>query len=87
MKASEILQERINQSTNTFSVSRNGELVEIPLNINLRNKAGSLTFDLIANNKLCFTGNKADVLKEVDVIVEYTTEELNTYLSDKPNAY
>jgi hypothetical protein len=85
MAASNVLQKRINETRNQFSVYRQGELVSDPLTIEVYNSAGTTVFDVVVNGKLCISDNKTKALQEADAIELMTKEERETYLASKSN--
>lgn len=75
MLASQKLQEKLNRE-NQYNVSRNGDLVEAPINLTIHVFPFSQTGTLKLNNNEVKVGVLAELLAEADRIESLTKEEL-----------
>jgi hypothetical protein len=78
MSASNIFQDKINNAVTRFDVSRNGELVDNPIQLRIENKPFQAECTLFLNNKEVLYSTKATVLAEADRIESLTKEELKS---------
>lgn len=78
MAASDVLLNKINNHITRFDANRSGELVEVPLHLQLENKPGSLDFTLKISGTQIKTGPLESCLQEADRVELLTRDELKS---------